>query len=69
MRNNKFYKAIILGFLFSTFSLFSPYIIEENYVNKGSWNIYVQWGFLWAWSSTIIFLFDRVFKKIEDAKR
>lgn len=51
-------KSLIIGFIFASYSLFSPYLFDSNHVNKGTWSIWHQWFALFICASGIIFSLD-----------
>lgn len=56
----QFIKSLIIGFIFSSYSLFSPYLFNPNYVNKGTWNIGLQWLVLFICASGIMFSLEGI---------
>ena len=57
--------AIVVGFIFSSLSITSPFLFDSDYVNNGKWHLGLQWLVLWVFASGLIFCIDNIGRKIK----
>lgn len=58
MKNIK--KSIVIGLIFTSFAVFSPYLLNKNYENTAEWSSFIQFLFLWPCCSLIIYCIDNI---------
>ena len=56
-------KSIVSSLVVVSFALFSPFLYDSSYINRGSWNICLQFIALWLLVTIAIFQINKINEK------